>query len=54
VPEEAEVNYVIVHEIAHLLEPHHTPAFWQRVERAMSDLEITRRWLAEKWAGYGL
>jgi predicted metal-dependent hydrolase len=28
-------EYVVVHEIAHLQEPHHTPAFWLRVERAI-------------------
>jgi predicted metal-dependent hydrolase len=31
------VDYVVVHELVHLLEPHHTPEFWQRVERAMPD-----------------
>ena len=33
------VDYVIVHELAHLHERHHTPAFWRRVERAMPDYE---------------
>lgn len=40
-------EYVVVHEIAHLHEPHHTPAFWQRVERAMPDYAQRRAWLAE-------
>ena len=40
-------EYVTVHEIAHLHEQHHTPAFWQRVERAMSDFERRKSWLAE-------
>lgn len=40
-------EYVVVHEIAHLHEPHHTPAFWLRVERAMPDYEQRRAWLAE-------
>ncbi len=30
-------EYVIVHELVHLLEPHHKPAFWKRLERAMPD-----------------
>lgn len=30
-------EYVVVHEMAHLHEPHHTPMFWRRVERAMPD-----------------
>ena len=41
------VEYVVVHELAHLHEPHHTPAFWLRVERAMPDYAQRRTWLAE-------
>lgn len=40
-------EYVVLHEIAHLHEPHHTPAFWLRVERAMPDYAQRRAWLAE-------
>ena len=40
-------EYVVVHEIAHLHEPHHTPAFWLRVERAMPDFARRKAWLAE-------
>ncbi|KJH86789.1 metal-dependent hydrolase [Pseudomonas fluorescens] len=40
-------EYVVVHELAHLHQPHHTPEFWQRVERAMPDFERRKTWLAE-------
>jgi len=40
-------EYVVVHEIAHLHEPHHTPAFWLRVERVLPDYEQRKAWLAE-------
>lgn len=40
-------EYVVVHEIAHLHEPHHTPAFWLRIERAMPDYAQRKAWLAE-------
>jgi len=40
-------EYVVVHEMAHLHEPHHTPEFWRRVERAMPDFELRRAWLRE-------
>lgn len=40
-------EYVVVHEMAHLHEPHHTPAFWRRVERALPDYEPRKHWLAE-------
>lgn len=40
-------EYVVVHEIAHLHEPYHAPAFWLRVERAMPDFAQRKAWLAE-------
>ena len=39
-------EYVVVHELIHLHEPHHTPAFWRRLERAMPDYERRKAWLA--------
>lgn len=41
------VDYVVVHELCHLIEAHHTPAFWRAVERLLPDWERRRRWLAE-------
>ena len=38
---------ILVHQIAHLHEPHHTPAFWLRVERVMPDYAQRKVWLAE-------
>lgn len=38
-------EYVVVHEIAHLHEAHHTPEFWRRVERALPDYELRKNWL---------
>jgi len=43
-------EYVVVHELAHLHEPHHTPEFWRRVERVMPDYEQRKAWLAERGA----
>ncbi|AJC45597.1 M48 family metallopeptidase [Xanthomonas sacchari] len=40
-------EYVLVHEMAHLHEAHHTPSFWLRVERAMPDYLQRKAWLAE-------
>lgn len=40
------VEYVVVHELTHLHEPHHTPGFWRRLERAMPDYQRRKRWLA--------
>jgi predicted metal-dependent hydrolase len=41
------IEYIVVHELVHLHEPHHTPAFWTRVERAMPDFAKRKQWLAE-------
>jgi predicted metal-dependent hydrolase len=43
-------EYVLVHEMAHLHEPHHTPEYWRRVERAMPDFQIRKDWLASHGA----
>lgn len=40
-------EYVVVHELVHLHEPHHTPEFWRRLERAMPEYERRKAWLAE-------
>ncbi|WP_374473848.1 M48 family metallopeptidase [Arenimonas sp.] len=40
-------EYLVVHEMAHLHEPHHTASFWLLVERAMPDYERRMAWLAE-------
>jgi predicted metal-dependent hydrolase len=42
------IDYVVVHELVHLLETRHTQAFWSRVERVMPDYEQRKRWLAEQ------
>ncbi|MCW2899283.1 MAG: hypothetical protein JWO67_1548 [Streptosporangiaceae bacterium] len=51
----ALVDYVLVHELAHLREPHHGPAFWQLLARAMPDYEERKVQLARKgsrlWMG---
>jgi predicted metal-dependent hydrolase len=41
-------EYVVVHELAHLKEPHHSPALWLQVERAMPDYQRRKAWLAER------
>jgi predicted metal-dependent hydrolase len=46
------VDYVLVHELVHLVEPNHTPEFWLKMERVMSDYEQRKRWLAEHGASY--
>ncbi|PCI48698.1 MAG: hypothetical protein COB49_05630 [Alphaproteobacteria bacterium] len=39
------LNYVVIHEMAHLVEMNHGPAFWKIVERLCPDWKSCRRWL---------
>ncbi len=41
----ALVDYVVVHELAHLHEPNHSPRFWHRVEAVLPDHLQRRRLL---------
>lgn len=41
------VDYIVVHELVHLAEPHHSQNFWRAVERALPDWEERRRWLRQ-------
>ena len=40
------VDYVVVHELAHLHEPNHGPAFWSRVEDVLPDCKARRKRLS--------
>lgn len=42
---ERVVDYLVAHETAHLLHPHHGPAFWDEVERSHPGWREDRRWL---------
>jgi predicted metal-dependent hydrolase len=51
------IDYVIVHEVAHISEPNHTQQFWDRVERAMPSFRQVKAELARigssLWLGDG-
>ena len=38
-------EYVVVHELCHLRERHHQPAFWRLVGEVLPGYEAQRRWL---------
>ncbi len=41
------IDYVVVHELAHLMEPNHTPRFWNIVKTQINNVEKPRQWLKE-------
>ena len=41
------LNYVAAHEVAHLAEMNHSPAFWTQVEKIFGPYKEPRRWLRD-------
>ena len=39
------LDYLVVHELAHLIVPGHPPRFWQEVEKYLEDYAQRRHWL---------
>lgn len=44
----AVIDYVVVHELAHLRELNHSAAFWQEVENILPDYKQRRQWLRQQ------
>lgn len=41
------MDYVVIHELCHLLQRNHSPRFWREVERVLPGYERHTRWLRE-------
>ena len=50
-PEEI-IDYVIVHELAHIKQMNHSKAFWCEVERVMPDYKSRRDWIKANGINY--
>ena len=48
---EVVMDYVVAHEVAHLVHPHHGPTFWRLTEELATDANAARRWLRRNGAG---
>ena len=44
------IDYVIVHELAHLHQRHHTEAFWNEIDKVLPDYRDRREWLRRNGA----
>jgi len=48
------IDYLILHELVHLHEHNHSPAFYKRLRRAAPEYEIHEEWLRRNGDQYGL
>ncbi|MFA5088709.1 MAG: SprT family zinc-dependent metalloprotease [Candidatus Omnitrophota bacterium] len=53
------IDYVVVHELCHILIPNHSRRFWRKVEEFLPDYKQSGKWLREhelemKWPSYFL
>jgi predicted metal-dependent hydrolase len=48
------IEYLVAHELVHLVERTHSDAFWERVERIIPDYADRQRWLKEHGGMYDL
>jgi predicted metal-dependent hydrolase len=48
------IEYLVAHELVHLLERYHAPAFWDRLARVIPDYADRRQWLADEGGKYDL
>lgn len=47
-----QIDYLIIHELLHLKEPRHSPAFYEMLTRAVPEHKQLDRWLMENGAKY--
>lgn len=45
------LDYVVAHEVAHLAQPNHSPAFWAVVDRLNGNAKAGRNWLRQHGMG---
>lgn len=48
------IDYIVVHELAHLKHKNHTDAFWNEVDKVLSDYRERKDWLKVNGAGMNL
>ena len=41
------IDYVVLHELCHIIHPNHSPSYWKSVKRVCPDFSTHRKWLRE-------
>ncbi len=41
------LDYLVIHELCHMLVPNHSPRFWEQVQRFSPDYQNHRKWLSD-------
>jgi len=48
------LDYIVVHELAHIQQSNHSPAFWRIIEKVLPNFEEPKSWLKFNGAGMSL
>jgi len=48
------LDYIVVHELAHIIHHNHSPAFWKEIDKILPTYEKQVLWLQEHGAGMDL
>lgn len=48
------IDYIVVHELTHLIHRNHTAKFWNQVDKVMPDYQARKDWLRDNGAGMDL
>ncbi|MDH4462066.1 MAG: SprT family zinc-dependent metalloprotease [Flectobacillus sp.] len=48
------LNYIVVHELAHIIHPNHSPEFWNTVDKVLANYDSQIKWLRLNGAGMDL
>ena len=48
------LDYIVVHELVHLKNPHHNSTFWNEVDKVLPDFSERKEWLRVHGAGMDL
>ena len=48
------VDYIFLHELAHLIYPNHSPSVWNQLNKIMPDYQERKEWLRTNGVGMDL